>query len=217
MQTADGACQQSEQEKGATANLACGAYKQYGSSKCTNHFIDYDTLYSIVLRSVQNMLCLSADTEDAIIREAAGRLNKKDNSPNKKVIGELKNRKAELDILIENLYEDHAKQLISTERMHKMLRKYESESNTIDIKLNSLIEETNDIKQSYDSNSKLRKILKNYTEIKELTPDLLYRLIDHIEVCQGAYTKTEQGQVKKQTVKIFYRFSGSPYIETYTI
>ena len=120
-------------KKTTSHSLACGAYKQYGKSKCSNHFIDYDILCSIVLNSIRNQLRIPEDTQEAIITEACGRLRKEYGSYEGKDIGRLKTRKSELDTLIEALYEDRAKNLISTERMHKMLRKYESESNIIDI------------------------------------------------------------------------------------
>ncbi|MCD2492031.1 recombinase family protein [Lacrimispora sp. NSJ-141] len=45
-----------------------------------------------------------------------------------------------------------------------------------------------------------------FSEPAELTQDLLYHLIDHIEIGQGRFDKTPGGRVKFQTVKIFFRF-----------
>ena len=53
------------------------------------------------------------------------------------------------------------------------------------------------------------------TTPKELTAELLFRLIDRIEIGQGVYEKTEQGRKKAQTVQIYFRFSGTPMQKTY--
>lgn len=198
-------------KKDSVANLACGAYKQYGKTKCTNHFIDYDILYSLVLNSIRDQfsVILTNESREKIIKEAAYRLHTTPRLSKEKTIANLKKRKSELDILIETLYEDHAKNLINTERMHKMLRKYESESNIIDVKLNEkdFSQKITTGNSSAGVESELQKILQSYIDIKELTPDILLRLIDRIEICQGTYSKTKDGQTKSQTIKIFYRFA----------
>ncbi|QNM06754.1 recombinase family protein [Qiania dongpingensis] len=45
-----------------------------------------------------------------------------------------------------------------------------------------------------------------FSEPEKLTQDLLFHLVDHIEICQGHFGKTPSGRVKFQTIKIFFRF-----------
>ena len=200
-------------KKGAQANLACGAYKLHGSKECSNHFIDYDTLYQLVLKTIQNVVNISKSESDDILQAASDRVKKQYNANNdKNEVISLKKRKRELDVLVEKIYEDHVADLLSTERMRKLLKKYETESNSIDDRLAELEENK---KKAVEDNpmQKLRAMLQGYTEIASLTPDLLYRLIERIEVGQGAFVKTEQGKVKQQTVRIFFRFSRTPVTE----
>ena len=49
-----------------------------------------------------------------------------------------------------------------------------------------------------------------YTDVEELTPSLLFELIERIEVGQGTYEKTEKGKVKRQKVIIHFRFLPVP-------
>ena len=50
------------------------------------------------------------------------------------------------------------------------------------------------------------KLVKEYTDVEALDPELLFKLIEKIEIGQGFYQKTETGRVKVQTVKIWFRF-----------
>ena len=56
-----------------------------------------------------------------------------------------------------------------------------------------------------------------YTDVKGLNPELLYQLIDHIEIGQGHYEKGKHGKVKRQSVKIWFRFRGAPVTKEYEI
>lgn len=224
--------------KGARANLACGAYKLHGSKACSNHFIDYDILYQVVLKMIQNVMRLSK-ADEADVLEAVGERVKKeqDNNHAEKEILFLKKRKQELDFLIEKIYEDHAKNLLCAERMRNMLRKYEAESKATDARLEEVkswqkeadgqIKEAEgkrkgakgkpQVRAEGDSFKKIRALLQVYTEAAALTPELLYRLIERIEVSQGDFVKTERGRVKQQTIKLFFRFSGVSVTEIYEV
>ena len=57
---------------------------------------------------------------------------------------------------------------------------------------------------------RLRAIIRRYQDIDELTPSLLFELIERIEVGQGTYEKTEKGRVKRQKIVIYFRFLPEP-------
>lgn len=224
--------------KGARANLACGAYKLHGSKACSNHFIDYDVLYQIVLKTIQNIMRLSKEDQADILKAASERVKKQqDNNHTEKEILSLKKRKQELDFLIEKIYEDYAKNLLCAERMRNMLRKYEAESKMIDARLQEVERRQKEadgqgkesegkrkgakgqlqVRAEDDSLKKIRALLRVYTETEALTPELLYRLIERIEVSQGDFVKSERGKVRKQTIKIVFRFSGVSVTEIYEV
>ncbi|MDD4699815.1 MAG: recombinase family protein [Oscillospiraceae bacterium] len=203
-------------KKGATANLACGGYKLYGSKECSNHFIDYDTLYEIVLSSIRELVQLSEQDETGVLDAVQIQVKKQNTQSNKiNEITSLKKRSRELDALIEKLYEDNVQGLLSTERMNKMLQKYEAESREIAEQLEQK-EKENKLIETVSPMDKLKKLLDGYINPTELSSELLYRLIDHIEIGQGTYQKSEHGKVKNQTVKFFFRFAGTPITKKYT-
>jgi len=207
-------------KKGSPANLVCGQYKLYGSSSCSNHNIDYNILYSIVLESIQEQMKLLGDKE-AFIQELQNALKDDNETKNtEQQLHTLQKKSEQIDGLIEKLYEDNFNRIISNERFQKLLSKYEKESQNIHDKMGTLKKEQvsaeNQLSQQ-ESYNKFLKILEDFEQIDILTQDILFKLIDRIEVCQGHYEKTEHGKVKHQIVKIYYRFIGKETRKEYCV
>ncbi len=202
-------------KKGAVANLVCGGYKLYGNKECSNHFIDYQTLYNIILKQLGRQLYLPDEERKQLLEEVwqeAGAQNKQLSRQNQKTIATLEGRSKQLDNIIEKLYEDNLSGKIIDERFKKLLGKYEEEQRQISENLQELEQkiettgqQTESTKTDYQS---FLKLLNDCTDITELNADLLYKLIDHIEIGQGTYKQTEHGPQKQQKIKIFYRFAG---------
>ena len=193
-------------KKDSSANLACGAYKLYGTKACTNHFMDYDTLCSIVLSAIRESVSISRQEEYEILERAEKYLEKQNaKTDRKKQISLLERRCRELDRLIEKLYEDHVEGVLGEERMKKLLSRYEGENHEISVKIESL--KTNvSIERKEDTIEQLKKVLRGFTEPEKLSRELLFHFIDRIEIGQGSYRETEFGRIKKQSVRIYFRF-----------
>ena len=123
-----------------------------------------------------------------------------------------------MEHIIGKLYEDNAAGRLSSARMETFVSKYEREAEALEARIAALEQQT-DAPGTADrvSREKLDEMLRQITEIQELTPGLLFRLIDHIEIGQGYYEQGEHGRVKHQTVKIFYRFQTEATVKTYTL
>lgn len=206
-------------KKGSPANLTCGGYKLYGAEECSNHFIDYNVLYEIVQASLREQLAISREERTAILENAqkkqAASAGRQERS---KEISGIKKRLRELEGIIAKLYEDNAAGRLGDARMTKLLPKYEQEAETLEQRLAALQNENAAPEPSFqEAREKLDKLLRQITDVTELTPKLLFKLVDHIEIGQGHYERGEHGKVKRQTVKIFYRFQAQPAIKEYTL
>ena len=199
-------------KKGSRYNLVCGRYKLYGSKECSNHFIDYELLYQSVLSEVKEMLRLSEKDKKQVLAdmEKARRSEKANEADHEmaKLLKTLEERDKELDALIRRLYEDNVSGKISDERFTKLNTTYEAEQRQINQKIKllkkPLVQETSD----KESRRRFMELLDGLADISELTPDIVKRLIDRIEVGQGEYEQTPEGKKKHQTVRIFWRFIG---------
>ncbi len=206
-------------KKGSPANLTCGGYKLYGAEECSNHFIDYNVLYEIVQASLREQLAISREECTAILENAqkkqAASAGRQERS---KEISGIKKRLRELEGIIAKLYEDNGAGRLSNTRMTKLLPKYEQEAETLEQRMAALQSEKATWEPSLqETREKLDKLLRQITDVAELTPKLLFKLVDHIEIGQGHYEKGEHGKVKHQTVKIFYRFQTQAAVKEYRL
>lgn len=206
-------------KKGSPANLTCGGYKLYGTEECSNHFIDYNVLYEIVQASLREQLAISREERAAVLENAqkkqpasAGRQERS------KEISSIKKRLRELEGILAKLYEDNGAGRLSDSRMNKLLSKYEQEAETLEQRMAALQNENAAPEPSFqEAREKLDKLLRQITDVTELTPKLLFKLVDHIEIGQGYYERGEHGKVKHQTVKIFYRFQTQAAVKEYRL
>jgi len=198
-------------KKGAVANLVCGRYKLYGSKECTNHFLDYETLYNIVLDELKKHIFLTEEEKKSILKELQENFNEEKGIDScSKLIEEYKSSIKNTDNIIRHLYEDNVNGKISDMRFTNLLSTYENQQLEMKSKIQELeIREKTAEDSKKESYRKFFELIAEFDDISELTPDLLYKVIDHIEIDQGHYEKTENGKIKKQSIKIFYRFIGN--------
>ena len=206
-------------KRGSPANLTCGGYKLYGADQCSNHFIDYNVLYEIVLTSLKEQLCISRGERAAILDNAQKHpLFIVKQQDHRKELGSIKKRLRELEKIIGKLYEDNAAGRLNNARMNKLLPKYEQEAEALENRMDAIeVEKAAPVPLEQTSREKLDKLLCQFTDVTELTPKLLFKLIDHIEIGQGHYEKGAHGRAKHQTVKIFYRFQTQAAVKQYAI
>ena len=190
-------------KKGAKYNLECGKYKLYGSKECTNHFIDYNELYENVLNEINKYLVLDSVQQDRIIKELRkGEKNVKND--NSKRISQLKNRKEDISKVLNKLYEDNYLNKISEERFESMTKNYDAELSTINIELKEL-----EAKKELTESEKYKNffsLIKGMKKLEVLTPEIVSSLIEKIEISQGEYIKENDKKIKKQRIKIYFKF-----------
>ena len=198
-------------KKGSRANLCCGGYKLYGARECGNHFIDYDALYKIVLAELRERLNIGEAERAKIADNAYGRLCAARRGDDKES-GSIKRRLNEIESIIARLYEDNAAGRLSDERTGRLAEKYEKEAEALEERMGAIKNK----REAAAPCEKLSGLLEKITNVAELTPNVLFRLIDRIEIAQGYYEQTAQGRIKRQSVKIFYRFKTEDAEREYT-
>ena len=167
----------------------------------------------------KEQLCISREDRSAILDNVQRQSQKQERKKDRAVeLAPLKKRLRELESIIEKLYEDNAAGRLTDARMNKLLPKYEQESEMLENRV-AAIEAAKDapVQSQQASREKLDKMLRQITDISKLTPGLLFKLIDHIEIGQGRYEKGEHGKVKRQAVRIYYRFQTEAAVKEYAI
>ena len=113
-------------------------------------------------------------------------------------------RSAELDSIIQRLYEDHVTGKLTEERFVKLSGGYEQEQ----ADLNNSIESLRGLARSAETEEinvrNFLKIVKKYTEPTELTPLLLHEFVDKIIV----HAPDRSSGRRVQQIDVHYNFIG---------
>ena len=114
-------------------------------------------------------------------------------------------RNAELDVLFERIYEDSVSGKITEERFAKMSPKYENEQAEINKKIVLLQKEIHAQSRRNGTAREFLDIVKRYTRINKLTPEILREFVDRIIV----HHRERIDGVDVQKVEIIYNCVGA--------
>ena len=162
----------------------CSAYKE-SRGGCTIHFIREVVLREMMLELVKRVALFIQQYEVVFLYMYAKKHNitKETNVRNMKAaIEKDKRRIAEIDTMIERLYEDNVLGKIPDDRFSKMMGKYEAEQKTL---IEAVSRAEHSLKVFEQGKVDLRiflETIRKCTDIKELTPEIVNRLIRRIEV-----------------------------------
>lgn len=176
--------------------------------------IKYTDLLEIIKNELNQLISLSDKDIDEIINNAlkkSGDFNVyNDGERNLKAI---EKRLESIDKIILKLYNDNSMGLIDDERLANMLKDFTKETKSLQesaFKIKSKQSKGNDIVDAYES---FFKIAKEYTNIDELTDEIVRTFIERIEIGEKilpeGYTVATHNIPYKQSIKIVYRFIGN--------
>lgn len=181
----------------------CSNYKNNSTHSCTSHNIKDIALRKLVLDNIKQVISYISSYEDLFIKEkldASLKEQRKEDISNKKLLSQYQKRVKDIDNLIQHIYEDNISGKITDERFATLSLNYEKEQKDLKEKINELaITIDRSKKEEIDLTAFIDKV-KKYTEIKELTPEIVNELIDKIYV----YQQTKLNGKKYQQIDIYY-------------
>ncbi len=190
----------------AKDHYRCSSYKK-NISLCTSHWITDEVLQSLVLENIQKVVSYMKNYEDLFIKEQLAKSTQdelKQISKNKKELEQSKKRIIEIDNLFMHIYEDNISGKLTDERFRNLSFNYDKEQQELKLKIEQLSKEIDNTEKKTTDLTQFISNVKKYTEITELTPEILNELIEKILVHQ-----TEKVNGKKvQEIDIYYRGVG---------
>lgn len=126
---------------------------------------------------------------------------------NHKELEQAKNRIAKLDIIVQRLYEDNIDGKVTDERFSRMSATYEAEQKQLENRVSELQSFIDTAKQQRLNVNSFLTLVKRYTEIPELTAEIIRAFVEKIEVFQPE--KIPGTTERKQTVKIHWNYVGA--------
>jgi hypothetical protein len=164
--------------------IRCANYKS-GRGECTIHFIRDVVLQKIVLEAVGELADFVRCYEPVFLyliakNSESGR--KQEMKDLKLEIDAARRRIDELDRLISRIYEDNVLGRLSDERYERMSAGYEKEQHDL---VTSVAENERRLREMEKERTDLHALLKGlreFTKVRELTPELVNTLIRRIEI-----------------------------------
>lgn len=188
-------------------SFSCWVYKNYGKERCTSHAIGYKTLYNIVLENIRRQAECASGQKEKYLEMLKNQMAEKATQDIKSVKSELKKitkRIAQLEKILNKLYEDRALEKITEERYLSMNGSYENEYNELKERQNVLTQQIEKIETTECNAETFTNLIEKYLNITELNARILNELIEKIVVHEKEIINGE----KFQMVEIYYKFVG---------
>ncbi len=190
----------------AKEHYRCSSYK-HDTSACTSHYISDEALQIIVLENIQRVISYMKDYEDLFIKEQLAKSTQdeiKKISKSKKELEKAKNRIIEIDNLFMHVYEDNVSGKISDDRFRNLSFNYDKEQQELKTKIEQLSKDIENTEKKDTDITQFISNVKKYTEITELSPEILNELIEKIVIHQQEKVNGK----KVQEIDIYYRGVG---------
>ena len=195
-------------------NFSCATYRKKKKGLCSCHRILVSDLETIVKEDLQKVCEYVFLHEKEFTDEYLSGSKKetaKFQSKTKAELKRLSERQEEIGKIIRKLYEDNVNGRITDERFDFLAKSYEDEGNDLKTKIQELKNALASSVQEEEKLSKFLKVVKSYTKIEELTPEILNSFIEKIYIGE---TEKYDGR-KMQEVEIIYKFIGAINLPQY--
>ena len=187
---------------------SCWLYKTHGKEYCASHYINYDVIYDLVLKDIRRLLRSYRKNKDgfrAFLENRCSGISSKRIVMLKHELDKAQERVAELDHLLNKLYEDNALGKIPDNRYVQMSNRFEDEQSKLKESVNEMSSELAKYKLTTDETEKFTSVIDKYTDIKELDDIIINEFIDKIFV----HHKEDIDGKTFQQVEIYYKFVGN--------
>lgn len=179
---------------------------QNGLCKKTHH-IRVDVLTNLVRNDISNIVKFANEFEDEFVKIVVDEDYKRIQATQRKnfeTLNKMLAREKELDILYEKVFEEKTLGHLSEERFLKLSGKYEEEQFELKAKIKNMKKIVTEEKMHELNADGFLKIVRKYSEVEELTLDILQEFIDKIIV---QHREEIMGETIQQ-IEIYYKMIG---------
>ena len=185
-------------------HLKCSTYAS-DSNDCSAHFIRTCVLKELLINEINKVLDAVHSDEDTFIKEAVETSKTcylESVAKSKKSLAKYEKRIAELDRLFAKIYEDNALGRLSDDRYQQLSASYEEEQKKLKKDTAEIRKFINDKEIENSNISQFLAIIRGYSNVTEITPEIMHEIIDSIHV----HAPDKSSGHRKQMVDIRFRF-----------
>lgn len=186
----------------------CGTYHGH-KEDCTPHTVKAVALHQIVLGEIQRVTEDAREHTEQFLQRAMDKHQsqlKKDLSAKSKELDRASKRLADLDKLFRKAFEELTLENLSSEQFQMLTQGYEAEKQELSARAATLDNEINIQQDKLLNADRFLAIVDRYTDIRELTPEIVREFIDKIVV----HERSEPWKKKNYTqeVEVYFNFVG---------
>ena len=191
-------------------NFICSRYRKHmGHELCTPHTIREMALDEIVLEEIRSVTYYArANTAQFVdfIQKKSSAESRRELNAKTAELGRLEKRNGELNALFKRLYEDHVLGKVTSEQFRMLSGGYNEEQRTIQEEIPKLRKAIEDLKASATNVERFLEIVRKYTDIKELTPEILRTFISKIVIHERSRKHAKDAE---QDIDIYFAHIGN--------
>ena len=188
-------------------NMVCATYRKIGKEHCPSHRIRNVVIEELLLDCIRSITALARNHEDKFVKmvtqKSQADLNRSQRN-GRKELDQAHQRIAKLDTIIQRLYEDNIEGKISDERFATMCKSYEAEQAQLKSRVAELEQLLSAEKDDAMNLNQFLALIKKYTEVQELTAEIIRAFVEKIYVYQA---ENIDGH-KVQKIKIIWNYIG---------
>ena len=191
-------------------NFICSRYRKHmGEELCTPHTIREKALDEIVLEEIRSVTYYArANTAQFVsfIQQKSSAESRRELNAKTAELSKLEKRNDELNALFKRLYEDHVLGKITSEQFQMLSEGYNEEQRTIQEDIPRLRKAIEDLKASATNVDRFLDIVRKYTDIKELTPEILRTFVSKIVIHERSRKHAKDAE---QDIDIYFTHIGN--------
>lgn len=195
-------------------NFTCATYRKKKKGLCTAHRVLVSRLETLVLRDIRKVaeyvILHEREFAEQFLNRSERETQKLRTEANTEIANATK-RANEINTIIQKLYEDNVSGRITDERFDFLSQAYEKEQAELKDKIRGLKTMLAVVDDDSERVGKFLKIVKQYTQITELTPDILHSFVEKIYIGETEIYNDR----KCQDVKIVYNLVGAIDLQQY--
>lgn len=164
--------------------FVCATYRKIKGG-CSSHQIRNAVVEELLLDGIRRVTAFARDCEDEFVEMVTKKTRSeldKSMRDSKRELEQAQARIAKLDEIIQKLYEDNIEGKISDERFTKMTANYEAEQQTLEKRVTELKSIMTEEKESALNVDHFLTLVRKYTDIKELTAEIIREFVEKIYV-----------------------------------
>ena len=186
----------------------CSSYRKAPKRTCTSHQITVKAVEALLLEDLRRTVRFAKSQKQTflqLLQNNADEKEKQELKANTRDLTAAEERIKALDKIIQSLYEDKVAGKLSEERYLKLSETYESEQAGLTEKVKALKEMLEKRKEQQNRIRDFMKLVEKYSDIRELTPEVIRSFVDRIIV----HEKRKENGHYRQEVEIVYNFIGA--------